>query len=411
MRLLPALFELDHPLWRAAHRPLFLCAALAALLAPAVWLWPGDFGVDPVFWHLHALLFGMGGAAVGGYLLTALPSWTGAGPVLPPSVRVLTLLWIVARLAMLWSGILPFGVLVPLALGYVVALALVLARALVAARAWSRLWSVAAVAGLMLGDALVLAQARGIVAAPEVPLGMVLLFATLVGLIGGRAVPAFTISWLQHQGAPLRVRDSRGLAALAVGATALGGGLVLGGAAAAAGPCLLLAGTLHGARMAGWHSARAWHYPALFMLHLAWAWLPVGLILLGLALLDPQGLPPAAGLHALTMGAMGSMILAIAGRAAMRRHGRRLIAGRGMVLAFALVWLAALPRVAAPIVPAGWPDPVIASAVLWMLGWVVFLSAWRPALRGPVPWPVLSARLQETGAGRRTRGEGASAGQ
>lgn len=401
MRPFLALFSLDHPLWQAAHRPLFLGAGLAALLAPVVWLWPGGFGADPVFWHLHELLFGMGGAAVGGYLLTALPSWTGAGPAAPQIVRALTLLWIVARLAMLWSGILPFGVLLPLALGYVAALALVMARALVAAGAWSRLWSVGAVAGLMLGDGLVLAEARGIVEAPDMPLGMVLLFATLIGLIGGRAVPAFTISWLQHEGTPPRVRDSRGLAALAVGATALGGGLALGGFPGTAGACLLLAGVLHGARMAGWQSARARRYPALFMLHLAWAWLPLGLILLGFALLCPQGLPRAAALHALTMGAMGAMILAIAGRAAMRRHGRRLIAGRGLVLAFALVWLAALWRVAAPVVPAGWPDPVIASAALWMLGWAVFLWAFRAALRGPVPWPVLSARLQENGAGRR----------
>lgn len=68
---------LDHPLWQAAHRPLFFCAGLCALLVPAVWLWPGGLDADPVRWHLHELLFGMGGAAVGGYLLTALPAGPG----------------------------------------------------------------------------------------------------------------------------------------------------------------------------------------------------------------------------------------------------------------------------------------------------------------------------------------------
>jgi uncharacterized protein involved in response to NO len=57
------MLPLSHPLWRAAHLPLFLCAGLAALLAPAVWLWPGGLGADPLRWHMHELLFGMGGAA------------------------------------------------------------------------------------------------------------------------------------------------------------------------------------------------------------------------------------------------------------------------------------------------------------------------------------------------------------
>ena len=98
----------DRPLWQAAHRPLFFCAGLAALFSPAVWLWPGGLGADPLRWHLHELLFGMGGAAVGGYLLTALPNWTGAGRVSPQSVRALTLLWLLARLALPLAESLPF---------------------------------------------------------------------------------------------------------------------------------------------------------------------------------------------------------------------------------------------------------------------------------------------------------------
>src|SRR3989338_8068549 len=104
------MLQLSHPLWRAAHLTLFLCAGLAALLAPAVWLWPGGLGADPLRWHLHELLFGMGGAAVGGYLLTALPSWTGAaGRVGPQGGRALALLWLLARLSLPFAESLPVG--------------------------------------------------------------------------------------------------------------------------------------------------------------------------------------------------------------------------------------------------------------------------------------------------------------
>jgi len=372
-------WKLNHSLWQAAYRPLFLCAGLWALVAPAVWLWPGGSGVDPVRWHLEGLFFGMGGAAVGGYLLTALPGWTNGRPVGPQVVRTLTLLWALARLAVPCAGVLPVAVLLGLSLGYFAALALVLTRQIVGARVWSRLWTVGAIAGLALGDAIVLADLFGW--ADAAPLAMVWLFALLISAIGGRAVPAFTRRWLETSGSRPALRTSGLTADLALTATALGGGLALVGQGAAAGLCLLLAGAVQGLRLAGWQSWQTRLYPALALLHLAWAWVPVGLILLGLGMLLPEVMPVTTALHALTMGAMGTMIIAIAGRAAMRRRGNRLVLGRGLGLAFAMVWAAAVLRVLGLI-------PL--SAGLWMLGWAVFLLAFGPALHGPVPWPVLS---------------------
>lgn len=390
------MLPLSHPLWRAAHLPLFLCAGLAALLVPAVWLWPGGLGADPLRWHLHELLFGMGGAAVGGYLLTALPSWTGAeGRVGPQGVRALTLLWLLARLALLLAESLPFWLILTMALAYFAALAVVLAGHLIAARVWRRLWLVGAIAGLALGDAVVLADRLGWRDTAFDPLAMVLLFAVLISIIGGRAVPAFTRSWLHTTASRRNFHDGWLLSSGALIATALGGGMALAGQTTAAGTWLVLAGVLHGLRLIGWQTLHTRQYPALLMLHLAWLWLPVGLILMGTAMLRPQALPLAAATHGLTMGAMGSMILAIAGRAAMARQGGRLIAGRGLVVAFAVVWLAALLRVLTPFVPQNWPDPVVASAALWMLGWCIFLWAYRPALHDPLPFPILSAQRSE----------------
>jgi uncharacterized protein involved in response to NO len=381
-----------HPLWHGAHRPLFFCAGLCAMLAPAVWLWPGGLGTNPFHWHLHELLFGMGGAAVGGYLLTALPSWTGAGRVGPQSVRSLTLLWLLARLALPSAGSLPSGLVMTMALAYFAVLALILTRQLIAARVWQRLWLVGAIGGLLLGDAALLA---GILRWRDTlfdPLALVLLFSILISAIGGRAVPAFTRSWLQTAAPDRNVHDNRVLSSGTLIATAIGGGMALAGQTTAAGTWLILAGVLQCLRLIGWQSLHTRQYPALLMLHLAWLWVPMGLILTGIAMRWQQVLPLGAATHGLTMGAMGTMILAIAGRAAMARQGGRLLAGRGLVTAFALVWLAALLRVLTPFVPQSWTDPVVASAALWMLGWFIFLWAYRPALLGPLRYPIFSMR-------------------
>lgn len=389
------MLRLAHPLWQAAHRPLFLCAGMCAVLAPAVWLLPGGLGADPVGWHLHELLFGMGGAAIGGYLLTALPSWTAGGRVSPQGLRALTLLWLLARLALPLAATLPILLTLAMALGYFAALGLTLARHLIAAGVWHRLWLVGAIAALALGDAAFLADRQGWRDTGFDPLMMVLLFAGLIGIIGGRAVPAFTRSWLQSMAPGQTLHDSRVLASGALIATATGAGLALAGQATAGGAWLVSAGILQALRLLGWRSLDARHYPALLLLHLAWLWLPVGLILIGTALRQPQVLPIAAATHALTMGAMGAMILGIAGRAAMARQAGRLIAGPGLVLAFALVWLAAALRILTPFVPQSGPDPVMASAALWMLGWSLFLWSYRPALHGPLPFPILSARRRD----------------
>lgn len=389
------MLRLDRPLWQAAHRPLFFCAGFCALLAPAVWLWPGGLATDPVRWHLHELLFGMGGAAVGGYLLTALPSWTRAVRVSPHSVRALTLLWVLARLALPLSAVVPIVLTLAMAVGYFVALCLVLARPLIAAKVWRRLWVVGAIAALALGDAALLADTLGWRETSFDPLAMVLLFAGLISIIGGRAIPAFTRSWLQTTASRRNFHDNRLLSSGALSATALGGGMALAGQTTGAGMWLVLAGVLHCLRLIGWQGLHTRHYPALSMLHLAWLWLPAGLILIGTAMRHPQVLSLVTAAHALTMGAMGSMILAIAGRAVMARQGGRLLAGWGLSLAFTLVWLSAMLRVLVPFVPQGWPDPIMASAALWMLGWFIFLWAYRPALHGPLPFPILSAQQSE----------------
>ncbi len=366
-------------LWLAPHRPLFLLAGLWALLVPAVWLLPPGLGPEPLAWHRHELLFGMGGAALGGYLLTALPAWTEGRRVAPAVTAALVALWLVGRLAFAIGGTGPLGSLAGAA--YFLALAGFLSARVTRARAWDRM--PLALAPLVPGWAQV-GDLSGETAA--------LFFALLIGLVGGRAIAAFTRHWLARWPNAPAVSDPPWLAAGALLTLALAMAALQVDAPRLAGPLLIASGLMQLARMPGWRSGYAVRYLALLLLHLAWLWLPLGLVLAGAAQLPGAGLDPATALHAVTMGAMGSMMLAIMARAAMVRQGTRLRVSPVLGIAFALVQLSVLARLLM-----GWagadPAPLLRIAALaWMAGWALFLWDFRHALRGPVPRPVLSAR-------------------
>lgn len=138
---------------------------------------------------------------------------------------------------------------------------------------------------------------------------------------------------------------------------------------------------------------RTRHYPSLFILHVAFAWTPTALILGGLSAILPGQLPADDALHALTMGAMGTMIAAFMMRPAMVRDGESLILGRTMAGAFSLVSLSALLRISGGWLSKDYFDPVAVAAICWMAGWTLFLVAYFPAMSGPVPRPAFSAAL------------------
>lgn len=384
------ILTLWHDLWEASHRPLFFLAGVSAITAPAVWLFPENIGPERIAWHRHELLFGMGGAAAGGYLLTALPAWTKQGPVSPALSKAITLLWLVARFTAWRADDLPLAIRTVGAAGYFAGLAFVLAVALASARAWNRLWS--AIGAAALGVTAVLSssgspafiQIAGQNATP-------LLFVVLVILVGGRAVPAFTRRWLNSPGVQAVPRDRAWLSNAAIGLVIAAICLGVSEHELASGVLLLVSAALLLVRMRAWQSWKTTHYPALFMLHAAWAWTPTGLLLTSLALIDPHIIPPAAALHALTMGAMGSMILAVMMRAAMIRDGSRLTVNPTMAGAFVLVLLSTAVRVSAGWFPAMLLDAIPLAAACWMVGWALFLWTFFPSMSGPVQRPVLSA--------------------
>ncbi len=372
-------------LWQAPHRLLFFLAGLWGVVAPVVWLLPDGIGPDKAAWHRHELLFGMAGAAAGGYLLTALPAWTKKGLVSPELTMFATILWCAARLTTAFSACLP---VVATAIGmsaYFVFIAAVLFRGVVSGGAAHRFWAPFAMALIGVLSLLWLFGEPG--AADGGPR----IFLVLITLIGGRATPAFTRSWLERSGEAGLVQDQPGLSYLAIGGIFAATGLNAAGQSTAEGIALVLSGLALASQMRGWQSLKARSYPALFILHLAFAWTPAACLLIGFAIMYPVRLSPASAAHAATMGAMGTMMAALMMRAAMARDEGLLILDRKMAWAFALICFATMIRVLADWIGSAYFNPIVAAAACWMLAWALFLVAYAPALRGPVPRPVLSA--------------------
>lgn len=347
-------------LWRHPAGVFFALAAALATALPWVWLLPLD---DPRLAHVRLGIFGFGGAAVAGYVLTAQRAWTGRDAPLP--AWLLGTLALAARIAALrWpeAALAPALPLVPVA-GSVL-------WPVVMARRWARLPLAAAPIALVLAE---VALIRDHIPAGALPLAM----AALILAVGGRAVPAFLAS------EPGRVPGTTATGPLWPGLCLAGAAMVP--AAVPSAIALALAALWVLTRVRGLWQAGA----ANLMLALAYAALAPALA--GLALGRLGALPPAAAEHLVTMAAMGSMVLAFAARATMgRTDGGPLRPHPLHRMAFAALFAAALVRTTAE--AADDPAPWIAlSGALWSGAWLTFLGVHLPALARPAPFPVLSA--------------------
>lgn len=328
-------------IWRAPYRPLFFLAGLWALIVPIVWLLPEQLVPDRVEWHSRELLFGMGGAAAGGYLLTALPAWT-RGAVPPAATVIATCLWCAARLTGAFSDHLPLIAAAIGVSGYFAFLTAMLMRGVVVSRAWARCWAPLGTGAL---------GVNAFVSIADGPSPTPLLFAALIVVVGGRAVPAFTGSWLYRTAGGKSLRNRRELSHLAVAGILIATCLHGDWSPTLPGLLLLFSGAMLLWQMSEWRSLGTRGYPALFILHVAFAWTPTALLLGGLSATISGHVPADDALHALTMGAMGTMIAAFMMRPAMVRDGESLILGGTMAGAFSLVSLSALLRTSG-----GWLD-------------------------------------------------------
>ncbi len=368
------------PILRLGFRPFFLAAGIWATAAIAVWLplfhgsitLPTSF--DPIAWHVHEMLFGYVAAVVAGFLLTAIPNWTGRLPLQGPPLAALVFLWLAGRVAVLASGHIGGLAVAIVDLSFPAALLAAVVREIVAGRNWRNLPMPLALAVLLTANALTHMEAMGL--APTGAIGQRLGIATiilLISVVGGRIIPSFTRNWLAK----------RGEARLPVGFNRFDKACVLLVLAAllcwvalpesmASGAMLAAAGLASLARLARWRGHRSLSEPLVWSLHLGFAWLPTGLVLTGLSALSDI-VPPAAGLHALTAGAMGSMTLAVMTRASLGHSNRELAADRTTTAIYLLVFAAAALRVAAAFAGDFSPTLLWGSAAAWTIAFGLFV--------------------------------------
>ena len=375
------------PFLRGGFRPFFFGGPLWAVIALALWLLallggqelPSAF--DALSWHRHEMLFGFVGAVIAGFLLTAIPNWTGRLPIAGTPLLVLFGLWLAGRLALLWSGAVGVVPAAVLDVGFYVGFALIAGREVIAAKNRN-----VPVVGMVLlfgvADAVDYAAVSGVIGDSEAGFRAgIALVVIIISLIGGRIVPSFTRNWMAKRGWSKGLPTQPGrLDQATLAATALG--LLLWVAAPDAvltGVILMVAGVLQLARLARWRGWRTFRDPVVLVLHVGYLWVPVGLLLLGWSILDPV-VPRTSAIHALTAGAMATMILAVMTRATLGHTGRELRAGSGTVISYVLVTFGALLRVTAPLGLIDYRAGMEAAGALWAGAFVLFLTAYGPIL-------------------------------
>lgn len=375
---------------RGGFRPFFFGGALWAVIALSFWLvalagavqLPSAF--DALAWHRHEMLFGFVGAVIAGFLLTAVPNWTGRLPIAGAPLAALFALWAAARLAVLFSAEIGLAAAAILDVGFFLVLAALAAREVLESKN-RNLPVVGIIFVLGLVDALDYAGAAGLLGDPDLAWKCaVALVIILISLIGGRIVPSFTRNWLVKQSVREGLPTQPGRFDLAViGLTAyaflawiaapqgwLTGGLF---AAAAAGQTL---------RLARWKGWKTFADPLVLILHVGYAWVPIGLALLAAVDLGAP-FPQSAAVHALTAGAMATMILAVMSRATLGHTGRELRANVATQAAYVLVTGGAMLRVAAPLGLLDYRLGMEVAGAAWMGAFLLFLAAYGPFLLSP----------------------------
>jgi len=379
-----------HPFLRGGFRPFFFGGAAWGLIALAFWICTlaGEVSLptafDPLSWHRHEMLFGFVGAIVAGFLLTAIPNWTGRLPIAGPPLASLFGLWLAARIAVLFSG--EIGRLIPAVLdvGFYLTLAFVGAREVLSAKN-RNLPIVGMVLLFGFANALDHAGAAGLIGNSDLGWMFALsLVVLMISLIGGRITPSFTRNWLMKQGVKSGLPTQPGrFDIFVIGATALA---LLGWITAPpgylSGGLLLAAAALQFVRLARWGGVRTVSDPLVLILHVGYAWVPIGLALLGASQIG-AAIPRSAAIHALTAGAMTTMILAVMTRASLGHTGRDLKANGATVAIYGLITVGALLRVTAPLQLLDYRPAIEVAGLAWGGALLLFLIAYAPVLWRP----------------------------
>ena len=377
----PALFSYG-------FRPFFFFGSVYAGATILVWL-PAFYGTlqlgtafAPRDWHVHEMLFGYIAAVVAGFLLTAVPNWTGRLPLQGRPLVLLFSTWVAGRIAVSVSAWIGWGLAAAIDSTFLILLAAATAREIIAGRKWSNLKVVVIVGLLAAGNLAFHLEAHFSGLAEYATRGGVATVMVLIALIGGRNIPSFTRNWLArqapgHMPSPFGRFDAATMA-VTVFVLALWVARPLD---RTTGVLLLACGLLHIVRLVRWTGYRTFADRLVLILHVAYAFIPAGFILSAFAALDL--VVPSAGIHAWTGGAIGTMTLAVMSRATLGHTGRRLEASAATHLIYAAVVIAALARVCAALEVDHTNALLAVAGIAWAAAFLGFAAAYAVAFWSP----------------------------
>lgn len=378
-------------LFSYAFRPFFLLGIIYSMSAIILWvlIWSGNLVLDwpraPVHWHAHDMVMGLMAAAVAGFLLTAVANWTSRPPVAGWPLATLVIFWLVGRLAMLSPALSAMADTL-----FWLLLCVLVARELFSARNKRNYKVLAVLVALSLAD--MLFHAGELQLLPAVDLQRVLwaqlwLVILLINVVGGRVIPAFTGNWLRRRApmgetlSPASLPGSFGLVdQIAISLLLLfAASVIFQWPIPLAIPLGLSCFVAQAWRLLRWKFWLTLSDPLVWMMHLSYAWLVIGILLWTLSLSGV--IPVSAAVHALTIGAITSMIVSVGARAALGHTGRALKSHYLLTSAIGLLSLAAFTRIAAAIV--GGQLWLEMATGLWVLALLCFALRYVPILLGP----------------------------
>ena len=368
-------------------RPFFLFGAIYAVLAILAWLpiFGGELTVatafGPIDWHVHEMLYGYLPAVVTGFLLTAIPNWTGRLPIQGTPLLILFAVWLAGRVAVTFSAEIGWLLAAVIDVSFLVVVVAATAREIVVGSNWRNLRVVAMVILLLAGNIAFHLEAHFNGSADYSARVGIAATVLLIVVIGGRIIPSFTRNWLAREN-PGRLPVPFGkfdgaiiLFSVAVLAlwTAHPGGKITASA-------LAVAGLLHIVRLARWAGDRTWRDRLVLILHVGYAFVPLGFLLAGAAAID--FVPADTGTHAWMVGAAGTMTLAVMTRASLGHTGNALNASAVTQTIYAAVVIAALARICSSLEPA-WSDQLLhVAAFAWSVAYFGFAASYGPMLVG-----------------------------
>lgn len=385
--------ESSIPFLQLPFRPFFLTGALFSCGAIAWWGWywfmpfPWQPYGGPIWWHGHEMVFGFGVAIIAGFLLTAVQTWTKVAGLRGKSLLILVCVWLAGRLLVAFGGDLPLVLVAAADNTFLLLVTLAMAHPVIKARQWRNLMFVP----MLLLLALLNGASHWGVLSNHFDLTMrslhaaIMIMILIITVLGGRVIPGFTaVDTGTKKQAPNKWLESGSiLSIILIALMAIAGFAVV--PAALFVPVALLGALAHGWRLARWGFQHGWKTPLLWSLHLAYLFIPIGMLMLALWKLDLLTNLSAA-IHCFTLGALGGMILAMIARISLLHTGRGLQAPALMSLAFIAILLAALFRMLLP----GWfPElgnwGIGLASVLWVLAFGIYAIRYAPMLMGPRP--------------------------